>query len=141
MRTPIIIATMLVSVLGLAGCASNDDSSGPAPSGGGSSGAIHEGNAIVEMIEVEYSPEMLRIHAGATVMWRNLDDMGHTVSPYDSAQWGTTGSGNAPDEWMNKDDTWSWTFTTPGTYRYYCLPHATKAGNDYLGMTGTITVE
>lgn len=138
MRAPIIIATLLVSAMGLAGCASNANSAdGGVPAGGSD---VHEGDATIDMVEVAYAPDSIRVHTGTTVTFRNLDDMGHTVTPDDSAQWGTTGSGDAPDEWLNKGDTWSWTFTTPGTYNYHCLPHATKSGNGYLGMAGTVIV-
>lgn len=140
MRVPILIATMLASALGLAGCASPSDSNDSVPNGGGPAVEVHEGDATVEMVDAAYAPKELRIHAGSTVTFRNAEDMGHTVTPDDSAQWGTTGSGNSPDQWMNKGDTWSWTFTTPGTYDYHCLPHATKSGNGYLGMAGTIIV-
>lgn len=134
MRNPMLLATLLTTALAFAGCSANE---GEAKD----DATAHDGAATVEMVETAYSPKELRVHAGVTVTFRNQDDMGHTVTPDDGAQWGTTGSGDAPDDWLNKDDTWSWTFTKPGTYRYHCLPHATKAGNGYLGMAGTIIVE
>ncbi len=71
----------------------------------------------------------------------NKDEIGHTVTPDNSAQWGTPGSGDAPDSWLNGGETWSWTFDKAGTYAYHCIPHATKASTGYLGMAGTIIVE
>lgn len=139
MIAPRSIAVVLVSIVGLAGCAGNVGSTHEEADE--ASLEVHEGSATVDMIDVAFSPDELRIHTGTTVTFRNLEDMGHTVSADDEAQWGTAGSGNAPDEWMNKDDAWSWTFTAPGTYSYHCLPHATKAGNGYMGMTGKIIVE
>lgn len=139
MKAPILIATLLVSALGLAGCTDSVDTTDPASSGG-SAVDVHEGDLTIDMVDVGFSPKEVRIHAGTLVTWVNRDDMGHAVSPDDKAQWGTEGSGDAPDQWMNQGDTWSWTFTTPGTYHYHCPPHATKAGNGYMGMVGTIIV-
>lgn len=140
MKTLVLLVAILVTTLGLAGCASDGantkDATTAAPTGD-----VPAGDATVDMIDVAFAPETLRVRTGSTVTWRNLEDMGHTVTADDAGQWGTAGSGDAPDQWMMKDDTWSWTFTAPGTYNYHCLPHATKAGSGYIGMAGTIIVE
>lgn len=143
MKTLVIFIATLLTTLGLAGCASNaeTDEEPGTNAGSGNAPPIHAGDATIDMVDMTFSPEVLRIHVGATVTWRNLEDMGHTVSPNDEAQWGTAGSGNAPDQWMMKDATWSHTFSAPGTYDYRCLPHATRSGNGYMGMIGTIIVE
>lgn len=135
MKLHILLASLLVTAAALAGCSSNEDTQTNS-----SGGDVQEGPLTIEMIENQFAPKDVRIRAGTTVTWVNKDDMGHTVTPDDAAQWGTPGSGDAPEDWMNKDDTWSWTFSKPGTYKYHCFPHATKAGSGYLGMIGTITV-
>ncbi|MDF2682156.1 MAG: hypothetical protein K0R47_3346 [Brevibacillus sp.] len=71
-----------------------------------------------------FKPESLTIEAGSTVTFKNLDDAVHTVTAKD----GTFDSGP-----INKDATYTATFTKPGIYSIYCKPHNF--------MTGTITVK
>src|SRR5215475_7916484 len=70
-----------------------------------------------------FGPQELRVKAGTTVTWTNEDDMPHTVvSP-----------NNFRSKVLDSDGTYSFTFTTPGTYKYFCSLHP--------HMTGTIVVE
>lgn len=97
--------------------------------------------STVRMKDIQFAPSVLRVPVGATVTWRNDDPMGHTVTPADKAQWGSQGSGDDVDDWLQQGNTWSFTFSKPGVYVYYCLPHASKgADGQYRGMVGTIVV-
>lgn len=65
-----------------------------------------------------FTPTVLRISQGTTVIWRNEGSEKHTVtsdknSPRSGLQSGMLGSG----------DTYRHTFDTPGVYNYYCEPH------------------
>ncbi len=73
-----------------------------------------------------YSPSTITVVIGVnnTVTWINNDDVPHTVT----ATGGSFNSGN-----LNAGQTWSHTFTTPGTYAYYCAYHQ--------WMTGTVVVK
>jgi plastocyanin len=71
-----------------------------------------------------FSPEPVRIAAGATLKWTNLDSSAHTVTA-DDGSWTSTS--------LNKDNTFSHTFSQPGTVRYHCAIHDS--------MTGTVEVE
>ena len=73
-----------------------------------------------------YSPSTLTVVIGVnnTVTWVNNDDVPHTVTASD----GSFNSGN-----LNAGQSWSHTFTTPGTYTYYCSYHS--------WMKGTIIVK
>lgn len=62
--------------------------------------------------------------AGGTVTWTNKDDAPHTVT-FDDAS--LTSSGN-----LAKDQSFSATFATAGTYAYKCAIHPS--------MTGKVTV-
>lgn len=94
------------------------------------------------MRNMAFSPKEMRIRAGETVTWTNEDSTRHTVSAADPDQWGTPGSGDASADWMQKGDSWSHPFMQPGTYHYYCKPHASMgSGGMYSGMTGTVIVE
>lgn len=71
-----------------------------------------------------FSPEPVRIQVGATLKWTNLDSSAHTVTA-DDGSWTSTS--------LNKDGTFSHTFSQPGTVRYHCAIHDS--------MTGTVEVE
>jgi plastocyanin len=64
------------------------------------------------------------IGVNSTVTWVNSDDVPHTVTAND----GSFNSGN-----LDAGQSWSHTFTTPGTYAYYCAYHP--------WMKGTIIVK
>lgn len=70
-----------------------------------------------------FGPQELKVKAGTTVTWTNEDDIPHTVvSP-----------NNFRSKVLDTDGTYSFTFTTPGSYKYFCSLHP--------HMTGTIIVE
>jgi len=73
-----------------------------------------------------YSPGTITVVIGVnnTVEWVNNDDVAHTVTGANSV----FDSGN-----MNPGDTFSFTFTSPGTYAYGCSYHP--------WMKGTVIVE
>lgn len=130
------LALLAISVV-LAGCAAPDaPSTTPTPE---STSSASTGK--VEMKDITFSPAKLTVAVGATVTWTNRDAMGHTVTPTDKALWGSEGSGDDFDAWLQNGQSWSFTFTKPGTYKYYCIPHASKGSDgEYRGMVGTIVV-
>ncbi len=95
----------------------------------------------VQMRSIKYAPAAITVQVGDTVRWINGDAVGHTVTPVDKTLWGTPGSGDAPTALLMRGDSWSFTFTEPGTYPYYCIPHAAKdAAGVFQGMVGTVVV-
>jgi plastocyanin len=60
------------------------------------------------------------LKAGTTVTWRNEDDIPHTV---------TSATRLFKSSALDTDDTYSFTFTEPGMYEYFC------------SLPGTIVVE
>jgi amicyanin len=70
-----------------------------------------------------FNPKEVTVKAGTTVTWTNNDDIPHTVAD--------------PQKFRSKaldtGDTYSFTFTTPGSYDYFCSLHP--------HMTGRIVVE
>ena len=71
------------------------------------------------------SPTNLTVHAGDTVIWINKDIEGHSMVS-DSHLWSSP--------LLKEGDRFSFTFTAPGTYTYYCSSHKSSM-HDY-----TITV-
>jgi plastocyanin len=70
-----------------------------------------------------FAPAQLVVKAGTTVTWKNQDDIPHTV----------VSAGKFKSKALDTDDSYSFTFTTAGTYPYFCSLHP--------HMTGTIKVE
>ena len=61
-----------------------------------------------------YIPADLTVKAGTTVVWTNHDDVEHTVTASDN-------SFTSPS--VATDGQFSHTFSTPGTYSYFCAIH------------------
>jgi amicyanin len=80
--------------------------------------------AAVGIDNFTFNPQQLTIKAGATVTWTNKDDIPHTVAAV---------SKQFKSKALDTGDAYSFTFTTPGTYAYFCSLHP--------HMTGTIVVE
>ncbi len=84
-------------------------------------------SAAVNVQNFAFDPMDLTVAAGTTVTWTNNDSVSHTVTWDDkSVDSGLFGQGQ----------TFSFTFTQPGTYGYYCIPH----GSPGSGMHGTVIV-
>lgn len=114
----------------VAGCAGESDAT-----------PLEASSAEIVIQNAAYQPTSLRLGVGSTVTWRNVDEIGHTVTPYDAGQWGTPGSGDAVEDYLEQGETWSFTFTKAGTYSFRCYPHSYKDGNgQWAGQIGTITI-
>ncbi|HSP54651.1 MAG TPA: cupredoxin family copper-binding protein [Dehalococcoidia bacterium] len=75
---------------------------------------VAQGDATVDMRGFQYFPRDLTIHAGATVTWKNSDNVPHNATEKDKA-WETT--------IINKGGEDSLTFNTAGVFEYYCTIH------------------
>lgn len=78
------------------------------------------GTATVRLINKTFDQPALTVTAGTKVTWINEDNVAHTV---------TSGTRETPDGAFDArlDDggsTFSFTFNTPGTFNYFCKPHA-----------------
>jgi copper-containing nitrite reductase len=82
--------------------------------------SIRSGSAT-QTAATDYSPPTITVVIGVnnTVTWVNGDDAAHTVTAID----GSFNSGN-----MNPGQSWSYTFTSPGVYDYYCVYHTWMKG-------------
>ena len=70
-----------------------------------------------------FEPAQLTVKVGQTVTWTNRDDIPHTV----------VCAGKFRSKTMDTDGTFSFTFTAPGDYKYFCSLHP--------HMTGAVKVE
>ena len=80
-------------------------------------GEMHE----VTIDNYTFSPNLLTVPVGTTVTWVNHDDTPHTVVSDDNPR--TFRSGG-----LDTDDKFSFTFTKPGTYKYFCAVHPHMTG-------------
>jgi plastocyanin len=88
-----------------------------------SPGARAGTNHAVQITGFAFAPAALTVTVGDTVTWTNLDPVIHTATS-------TSGAFDSGD--LVQNESFSLTFTAPGTYAYLCTPHP--------DMTGTVTV-
>jgi amicyanin len=82
-----------------------------------------QGGTAVAITDFKFNPATLTVPVGSTVTWTNQDEEPHTIAAKD-------GSFHSPG--MDTHGTYSFTFTTPGSYDYICSIHPF--------MTGTVVV-
>ena len=80
--------------------------------------------AEVEIDQFAFVPQRITVKAGTTVTWINEDDAPHTIA---------SSSKLFKSKALDTGDKFSFTFTAPGTYAYFCSVHP--------HMTGTVVVE
>ncbi|MBA4169310.1 MAG: cupredoxin family copper-binding protein [Chloroflexi bacterium] len=73
----------------------------------------------VEIADFAFAPATLTITVGDTVTWTNEDAVAHTATS-------TTGVFDSGD--LEQGESYSVTFTAPGTYDYLCTPHPSMTG-------------
>jgi len=73
----------------------------------------------VKIDNFSFGPQTLTVPVGATVTWTNRDDIPHTVVSTD---------GVFKSKVRDTDETFSYTFTKPGTYPYFCSIHPKMTG-------------
>ena len=95
-------------------------------------------NYTVLIVNYVYSPADLTVPVGATVTWVNQDSVGHTVtegdpnSPKQASLRMFDSSGEAATgkvALIGAGESWNYTFTTSGTYEYYCIVHPYMIGH------------
>ncbi|MET9631514.1 cupredoxin family copper-binding protein [Lentzea sp. NPDC006480] len=117
---------VLVAALGIAGTALCLSLAGPgqaAPVGvdlaaqqGEAAAAAQQTAQAVEIMGYAFQPATLTINAGDTVVWTNHDTAPHNVVV-------TNGPEKFTSPTLQQGQTYSYTFTKPGTYSYYCSIH------------------
>jgi plastocyanin len=85
----------------------------------------------IRAIDNTFRRDAVEIVAGTEVQWQNRGRNDHNIVPLVEAEWGVIDPTQFPPK-----ETYSFVFTTPGTYPYYCSIHGTTT----KGMVGTITV-
>ena len=86
-------------------------------------GLAYAADNTIVMKNFDFAPMTLTVKAGTTVTWKNTDGEPHTV---------TSDTGLFRSGALDQDDTFTFKFDKPGTYKYVCSIHPK--------MTGTIVV-
>jgi len=82
--------------------------------GGGYGTAPVVGVTQVRIMGYTFMPRNIQVTAGTTVTWTNLDTAPHSV---------VFNNGMKDSGELQRGQTFSYTFTAPGTYTYYCDVH------------------
>ncbi|SVE31573.1 uncharacterized protein METZ01_LOCUS484427, partial [marine metagenome] len=80
----------------------------------------------VNIQSMAFSPNTITIQVGDSITWTNQDSFSHTATS-------TSGPVSFDSGTLSNSATFTFTFTTPGTYQYKC--------NFHSSMTATIIVE
>ena len=88
------------------------------------SSAVRAEDATTKIDNFTFVPARLTVKAGTRVTWRNEDDIPHTV---------TSVTQLFKSRALDTDDSFSFAFTQPSTYEYFCSLHPR--------MTATVVVE
>ena len=80
--------------------------------------------AEVKIDNFSFTPSTITVPVGTQVRWTNRDDIPHTVASEDKS---------FKSKALDTDDVFSFTFSKPGTYKYFCSLHPR--------MTATIVVQ
>jgi plastocyanin len=124
------LAVVAASALLLAACSNSGATQAPAtqaasqPAASQPAASSGGGGSAVTIQNFAFEPKAATVAAGGSLTWTNKDDAPHTVT-FDDAS--ITSSGN-----LSKDQTFSATFATAGTFTYKCSIHP--------NMTGEVTV-
>jgi len=89
----------------------------------GMPGAALAASLDVKIDNFTFGPQKLTVKVGDTVTWTNEDDIPHTVISI----------GHYRSQALDTGDKFTFTFTAPGTFQYFCGLHPQ--------MQGTVVVE
>jgi plastocyanin len=78
----------------------------------------------VKIDNFTFTPDVAEVTVGTMVTWTNEDDIPHTVAQVER---------HFKSHALDTGDSFSFTFTAPGTYQYFCALHP--------HMTGKIVVK
>ena len=81
--------------------------------------AAQDATDVITIDNFTFTPKELTVAVGTTVKWVNHDDIPHTVVEVDK---------KFRSKALDTDDSYSFTFTTPGTFDYFCSLHSKMTG-------------
>jgi len=121
---PVAVVALVAAVLALGACGGGGKSDGAAPRPATQAGASAPtgGDPAVQIVNFEFQPQKLTVKAGTTVTWTNRDTAIHAVK--DTSPLATPVSKD-----LAQGDTFSITYSQPGSYPYICGIHNYMTGS------------
>jgi len=86
--------------------------------------ALAQEKSVASEVKIDnfsFSPTALTVPAGTTVTWTNRDDIPHTVVSTEDPR-------VFKSKVLDTDEKFSFTFSKPGTYPYFCSIHPKMTG-------------
>ena len=132
------LATVAVAACGAAGHPGGTAS--PRPAGGCTAATAVASATVLATSKLRFVPATVCLQRGGTVTWKNVataldhtstDEPSLAVNPPDAE---IPPGGRGWNHLLRPGESASVTFTTVGTYRYFCIPHET------FGMLGKVIV-
>jgi plastocyanin len=124
-RVPFLVSVLMIAA-GCSAAAAATPSSAPAASSAPASSPPASSattpraqESTISIRDFSFSPVSLTVPVGATVSWNNLDGEPHTVKSIDQSF--RSGA-------LDQNDSFSFKFDKPGTYRYVCSIHPQMVG-------------
>jgi plastocyanin len=74
---------------------------------------------VIKIDNFSFSPATLTVPVGAKVTWTNHDDIPHNI---------VSSEQKFKSKPLDTDDSYSFTFSAPGTYQYFCGLHPKMVG-------------
>jgi plastocyanin len=128
-----VLSLATVAALVLVACGGGGTTTTPTPTPTATTPPTPTPTPTVVMVKIveandkyAFSPATLSIKVGTQVVWTNTTDAAHTVTSDTAGVFGTPSS-------LNTNQTFMFTFTTPGTFAYHCNIHP------YMKATITVT--
>jgi plastocyanin len=81
--------------------------------------AAQDATNVITIDNFTFTPKELTVAVGTTVKWVNHDDIPHTVANKDKV---------FRSQALDTDDSYSFTFTSAGTFDYFCGLHPHMVG-------------
>lgn len=122
-----VAATALA--LGIAACGSSGSGAGASASND-TLAVVQSGKVTVSAEDNNFVPQTITVTEGTEVTFVNDGRNQHNIIKVEKTPFQVETSSFEPGE------SYVWTATEPGTYRYYCSIHGTATA----GMTGTVQV-
>lgn len=118
-----VVSSLIASSAAFIGCAELATAKESRPEG---TQQATPATSEVKIDNFSFSPANLAIAVGTTVTWTNRDDIPHTVVSTDDPRL-------FKSKVLDTDEKFSFTFSKPGSYAYFCSIHPK--------MTGKVTVQ
>jgi plastocyanin len=116
----LLLVSILVLMIALAACSTQTTPVSPQPTAypiesNSSAESPAAGDTLeITIVNFSFSPNEVTIKKGTTVTWTNQDSVIHTAT----SDTGIFDSGN-----LSQGQSFSYTFSTAGTFPYVCTPH------------------